>query len=260
MALDEKIISKAIIENFCRELIENLNVDVVVVGAGPAGLVCSYYLAKANLKTIVFERTLRPGGGIAGGGMMFNKIVVQQSALEILDELAIRYQKYYQDYYVADALEALGMLLAQTIKAGSKVYNLITVEDIMIRAEKITGVVINWSAVEMAKLHVDPLVVQSNYVVDATGHAAEIARIVERKIGPKLFTDTGNCIGEKPMWAEVAEDLILENTKEAYYNLFVAGMAANTVFGAPRMGPIFGGMFLSGRKAAQLIIQKAQSK
>jgi len=34
------------------------------------------------------------------------------------------------------------------------------------------------------------------------------------------------------------------------------GMAANAVFGGPRMGPIFGGMLLSGRKAAQLIIKE----
>jgi thiamine thiazole synthase len=33
-------------------------------------------------------------------------------------------------------------------------------------------------------------------------------------------------------------------------------MAANAVFGGPRMGPIFGGMLLSGRKAAQLIMKE----
>ncbi|MEO0072212.1 MAG: sulfide-dependent adenosine diphosphate thiazole synthase [candidate division WOR-3 bacterium] len=256
--LDERIISKAIIESFYKDLIDNLNVDVVIVGAGPAGLICSYYLAKAHLKTVVFERTLRPGGGIAGGGMMFNKIVVQKTALELLEELEIRYKKYDENYYVVEALEALGMLLAKAIKVGSKIYNLISVEDVTIRDDKITGVVINWSAVEMANLHVDPLVIQSQFVVDATGHAAEVVRIVEKKIGPKLFTETGSCIGEKPMWAERAEELLLKNTKEAYYNLYVAGMAANAVFGAPRMGPIFGGMFLSGKKAAQLIINRTK--
>ncbi len=33
---------------------------------------------------------------------------------------------------------------------------------------------------------------------------------------------------------------IIENTKEVYPGLIVAGMATNAVFGAPRMGPIFG--------------------
>jgi len=32
-------------------------------------------------------------------------------------------------------------------------------------------------------------------------------------------------------------------------------MAATAVFGSPRMGPIFGGMLLSGKKAAKLAIE-----
>jgi len=254
--LDEVIISKAIIDTYYKELIKNLDVDVVIAGAGPAGLTAAYYLAKAGAKTVVFERTLRPGGGIAGGGMMFNKIVIQEASLPILKELNIRYEKYQKGYYVAEALEALGQLLSMSIKKGAKIYNVISVEDVMIRHEKITGVVINWSAVEMAKLHVDPLTIKSKFVIDATGHAAEVVKIVERKVGPALFTESGQFMGEKPMWAEVGEQLIMANTKEAYYNLYVAGMAANAVFGSPRMGPIFGGMFLSGKKAADLILKR----
>ncbi len=34
--------------------------------------------------------------------------------------------------------------------------------------------------------------------------------------------------------------------------MVVTGMAANAVFGSPRMGAIFGGMFLSGKKAAEV--------
>jgi len=32
-------------------------------------------------------------------------------------------------------------------------------------------------------------------------------------------------------------------------------MAANSAFGGPRMGPIFGGMLLSGEKAARLVLE-----
>jgi thiamine thiazole synthase len=42
----------------------------------------------------------------------------------------------------------------------------------------------------------------------------------------------------------------VENTKEVFPGLFVSGMAANQVYGGYRMGPVFGGMLLSGRKAA----------
>jgi len=36
----------------------------------------------------------------------------------------------------------------------------------------------------------------------------------------------------------------------------VAGMSANATFGSYRMGPIFGGMLLSGKKVAELIAKK----
>ncbi|RLB05843.1 MAG: ribose 1,5-bisphosphate isomerase, partial [Deltaproteobacteria bacterium] len=43
MAIDEIIISRAIIERFLRKLSAYLEVDVAVVGGGPAGLVAAYY-------------------------------------------------------------------------------------------------------------------------------------------------------------------------------------------------------------------------
>jgi thiamine thiazole synthase len=108
----------------------------------------------------------------------------------------------------------------------------------------------------MAGLHVDPLAIRARVVIDATGHSSEICRIVEKKIGARLNTRTGGVIGEKPMWAEVGEKEILENTKEVYPGLIVAGMAANAVFGSPRMGAIFGGMLLSGKRAAEVALKR----
>jgi len=115
---------------------------------------------------------------------------------------------------------------------------------------------LNWSAVEMAKLHIDPLTIKAKIVVDATGHPAEVARIVERKSGIKLNTTSGKTMGEQSMWAELAEDTIVKNSKQICSGLYVCGMAANAVFGGPRMGPIFGGMLLSGKKVAEELIKK----
>ena len=42
--------------------------------------------------------------------------------------------------------------------------------------------------------------------------------------------------------------------------LIVAGMAANAVAGENRMGPVFGGMLLSGRHAAALVSQELAAR
>jgi len=251
--MDEITISKAIVENFMEDFVSSFDVDVAIAGAGPSGLVCAYYLAKKNFKVAVFERQLRVGGGMPGGGMMFNRIVIQEEAKPILDEIGVTLKKYEDGLYIADSLETISTLCSRAIKAGVKIFNLINVEDVMIRKSKITGLVLNWSAVSWSKLHVDPLAIKAKAVVDATGHDTEVCKIVERKIGPELRTSNGRVLGEKSMWAEVGEKDIIGNTREVYPGLFVCGMAANAVFGSPRMGAIFGGMLVSGKKVQELI-------
>jgi thiazole biosynthesis enzyme len=254
--MDEVVISRAIVESYMKDFIKAMEVDVAIAGAGPAGLITAYCLAKEGIKAIVFERQLRVGGGMPGGGMMFNRIVLQEEGKRILDEFDVSAREYEKGYYVADSLEAISTICSRAIKSGAKIFNLISVEDVMVREDdKITGLVLNWSAVSWAKLHVDPLTVRCKVAIDATGHDAEVCHIVVRKIGPKLRTKTGEVIGEKSMWAEKGEREILENTREVYPGLVVAGMTANAVFGSPRMGAIFGGMLLSGKKAAQVAME-----
>ena len=254
--LDEITISKAIITSFNEEFQEAMDIDVAIGGAGPAGMTAAYYLAKRGVKTVIFERSLRPGGGMPGGGMMFNTIVVQEGAREILDELDIRTREYEKNYYTADSVEASAAICFKAIQAGAKIFNLMSIEDVMTREnDRIAGLVLNWSAVTLAGLHVDPLSIRSKVVIDATGHASEICHIVVNKLGGKLRTEAGGVMGERSMWAEVAESRIMDNTREVYPGLIVAGMAANAVCGTPRMGPIFGGMLLSGRRAAEVALE-----
>jgi len=250
MQLDDIKISKAIIEAYKDKLVKALEVDVAIVGAGPAGMACAYYLAKAGKKVVIFERKLSVGGGMWGGGIMFNEIVVQEKAKQILDEFGIKARIYEKGYYLADSIESVSTICSKTVKAGVKIFNLLSAEDVMIRKGRICGLVLNWTAVEMANLHVDPITIRARFVIDATGHAAEVVRVAERKSGLKLKTKTGKIMGEKSMWAEVAEETIVRNSKEVVPGLYVCGMCANAVFGGPRMGPIFGGMLLSGRKVA----------
>jgi len=251
MQLDDITISRAITESFMKDFQKAMDVEVAIGGAGPAGMTAAYYLAKEGIKTVIFERSLRPGGGMPGGGMMFNTIVVQEAARAILDEFDVRTREYETGYYTADSVEASSAICLKAIQAGAKLFNLMSIEDVMIREnDRITGLVLNWSAVSLAKLHVDPLSIRSKVVIDATGHASEICHIVVNKLGGRLRTEGGGIMGERSMWAEVAEGKIIENTREVYPGLIVAGMAANAVCGTPRMGPIFGGMLLSGKRAA----------
>jgi thiazole biosynthesis enzyme len=256
MKLDEIKISRAIIKSYNDKLIEYLDVDVAIVGAGPAGMCCAYYLALRKKKVAIFERKLSVGGGMWGGGIMFNEIVVQEKARKILDDFGVNVRVYEKGYYLADAIECVSTLCSKTVKAGTKIFNLISAEDIMIRGSRVSGLVLNWTAVEMAKLHVDPITMRAKYTVDATGHAAEVVHIVERKSNIRLRTKTGKIVGEGSMWAEVAEETTVKNSREVCPGLYVCGMSANAVFGGPRMGPIFGGMLLSGKKVAGDLLKR----
>ena len=255
MDIDDVVVTKTIFERFSREFQDCFDVEVAIAGAGPAGLIAAKYLANAGKKVVIFERKLSIGGGMWGGGMTFPVIVVQKESKSLLDEASINVNDEGAGYYSADSIEAVTKLCSSAIDAGAKIFNAISVEDVLLTNKKINGFVINWSTVEVAGLHVDPLSIRAKYCIDATGHAAEVCKIVRDKCGP-LNTSSGDLERERSMCAEIGERAVVDNTKEVYPGLFVAGMCANAVYGSQRMGPIFGGMLLSGKKAAELILKK----
>ncbi len=251
--IDERVVSKAILERFFEKFNNTLNVDVAIVGAGPSGMIASILLAQKGYKVSIFERKLAPGGGIWGGGMMFNEAVIQNGLKEFLEGLGIKTRKYDNDYFTVDTVEFASALIYNAVHSGVKLFNGMSVEDIVIVDGKISGLVLQWSTVEMANLHVDPITIRSKVVLDGTGHPAEIASLIVKKTDMKLRTTTGKIEGEKSMWAEKGEEMTVKNTGEICEGCFVSGMAANAVYGGYRMGPIFGGMIMSGQKAAELI-------
>ncbi len=259
-AVHELNITRAIVETFMRDLLDWAELDVAIVGAGPSGLTAARLLAEQGLKTAVFERYLHVGGGMWGGGMLMPRIVVQAPAHELLEQIGVKLQAWRDDLFVADAVEAVNKCAAAALDAGARIFVGIACEDVVVReGGRVAGLVLNWYAVQLAQLHVDPLAISSRVVIDATGHDAEVCRIVQRKVhGSSFPTPSGQVLGESSMWAERGEAALVENTREVYPGLIVAGMAANALFGGHRMGAIFGGMFLSGKRAAEIAADLAR--
>lgn len=250
----EETISGAIVRAYFKKLEANLSVDVGIVGAGPSGLVAARYLADAGLKVAVFESKLAPGGGTWGGGMLFNEAVVQDDAVAILRDFDISTQDLGNGYHTFDTVELASGLIFGARKAGAVIFNTVCVEDICVREGTVNGLVINWNPVRRLEMHVDPLVITTRAVLDGTGHPSEIIRKAVDKAGLRIDSPTGGIMGERPMWMEDGERTTVINTKRLFPGLYASGMAANNVQGGFRMGPIFGGMFKSGKKVAELIL------
>ncbi len=247
----ENLINRAILEDGLKDLMDYSEVDVLIAGAGPSGLTAAYYLAQKGFKVLIFERRLSFGGGIGGGGNLIPKIAVQEEALPILEEFKVRYKRYAEKVYTLDPAELIAKLSAAALDAGAKIFLGANVDDVIVRENppRVVGVLWHWTAIQLSGLHVDPLYTGSRALVDATGHDAEIIATAARK-NPELGIEMA---GERSNWSEVAEKLVVEHTGKVAKGLYVAGIAVCAVYGLPRMGPIFGGMLMSGKKLAEII-------
>jgi thiazole biosynthesis enzyme len=253
MHIDETRVSRQILTGYFEKLNSILDLDVAVVGGGPSGLVAAAILSEQGHRVAVFERHLSPGGGTWGGGMMFNEVVLEDESLPLLDKFGIRHRPAADSPgHLADSVELAAALIVGALHRGVRIMNCITVQDVMVKEDRMCGLVINWSPVDAGRWHVDPLLVGATWTIDATGHESSVVQKLQTH-GLPLKTPTGRILGEGPMWVGPAEEMVVRNTGEIFPGLFVTGMAANAVMGGYRMGPVFGGMLLSGQKAAALI-------
>ncbi len=247
-------VSRIIVERFSRKLLNALKSDVLIAGAGPSGLVAAYYLARNDVRVTIIEKKLAPGGGIWGGGMERNEVVIQEGARQVLDELGMATEPETEGFFAIDAVTLASGLAFNAMRQGATILNLTTVEDVMIEDDALTGLVVNSTGVVLNRMHVDPITLSGKVVIDGTGHDAVLAEMVQGH-GYKLRTDTGQMLGQGPMRAKEAETFVVENTMQVFKGLYVMGMSVAAVHGGPRMGPIFGGMLLSGKKVAELILE-----
>ncbi|NCO66395.1 MAG: ribose 1,5-bisphosphate isomerase [Candidatus Aquicultor secundus] len=250
----EASVTRAIVGEFLGEFLDYVESDVIVVGAGPSGLMAAMDMANSGLKVVVIESNNYLGGGFWAGGYLMNKVTFRAPSEEILEELGIPYKEIEPGHFVSDSPHACSRLIAAACDAGAKIINTTRVEDLVVRDDAVRGVVMNWSAVSyMPKAIgcVDPVAMESRVVIDATGHHSSIVGYLEKR---GILTMPG----EANMWVERSEDGVVEKTGFVYPGLLVAGMAVATVYGLPRMGPTFGGMLLSGRKAAKTAIESLE--
>lgn len=248
---DETKITKAILNTYNEKLTDRVESDVLIAGAGPSGLTAAYYLAKGGYKVTILEKRLSPGGGTWGGGLGLNELVAQEEALPILDTMGIRHRHYEGGLHTADSVEFAAALSVKALQAGAVILNLMTVEDVCLEKKKLIGLVANRTMISGA-LHVDPLVFHARAVLDGTGHDAVLAQhLRKREILPRR--KASRLLVEGPMNATEGEAFVIKNSGQIYPGLWVSGMSVCAAYGGPRMGPIFGGMLLSGRKVAELI-------
>jgi thiamine thiazole synthase len=243
----EASISRAILREFAAWFDEYLKSDVIVVGAGPSGLVAARDLAKSGFKTLVIESNNYLGGGFWIGGFLMNTLTFRAPGQEILEELGIPYKQVEEGLFVADGPNACSKLISSACDAGVKILNMAKFDDVVLKKNKVEGVVINWTPVSALPRQitcVDPISLECAVVIDATGHDAHVCRSLERR-GILKLADFG------PMDVNTSEDMVVERTGEIYPGLIVTGMAVSSAYGIPRMGPTFSGMLFSGRKAAE---------
>lgn len=248
----EKDVTKAIARSFLRQLEEYAESDVIIAGAGPSGLMAGKELAKAGVKTLIVERNNYLGGGFWIGGYLMNKVTLRAPAQEVLDELGVPYQEAGPGLSVADAPYACSKLIAAACDAGVKFLNMTLVDDIVLREDNhLAGIVVNWTPIAylpQGLAALDPIPLEAKMIIDATGHDASVVRKLAKR-GLTKITGMG------AMWIEKSEDAVVEHSGEIYPGLIVAGMAVSTVYGLPRMGPTFGAMLLSGKRAAEVALK-----
>jgi sulfide-dependent adenosine diphosphate thiazole synthase len=250
--VNEKEITRAIAGMFHETITEFTDSDVIIIGSGPSGLSAGMELGKMGVKTLIIEQNNYVGGGYWVGGYMMNPVTVRAPAQKVWDELGVPYRKVSEGLYATWGPHACSKLIAATCDAGVRFLQLTKFDDLVLKKNRVCGVVVNWMPVSALPRNitcVDPVALESKIVIDASGHdSVAVRRLMDR--GYVKWK------GMDPMWVDGGEDAVINNTDEIYPGLIATGMSVTETHGLPRMGPTFGSMLLSGKRAAEVALGK----
>ncbi|KAK6917336.1 hypothetical protein RJ641_018087 [Dillenia turbinata] len=256
--IKESIVSREMTRRYMMDMITYADTDVIVVGAGSAGLSCAYELSKnPSVHVAIIEQSVSPGGGAWLGGQLFSAMVVRKPAHRFLDELGIEYDE--QENYVVIKHAALftSTIMSKLLaRPNVKLFNAVAAEDLIVKNERVGGVVTNWALVSMnhdTQSCMDPNVMEAKVVVSSCGHDGPFGATGVKRL--KSIGMIDSVPGMKALDMNTAEDAIVRLTREIVPGMIVTGMEVAEIDGAPRMGPTFGAMMISGQKAAHLALR-----
>ncbi|XWS12799.1 hypothetical protein CRYUN_Cryun37aG0121200 [Craigia yunnanensis] len=231
--IKESYVAREMTRRYMMDMITYADTDVIIVGAGSAGLSCAYEISKnPNIHVAIIEQSVSPGGGAWLGGQLFSAMVVRKPAHRFLDELGIQYDEQ-EDYVVIKhaALFTSTIMSKLLARPNVKLFNAVAAEDLIVKGNRVAGLV----------------------VVSSCGHDGPFGAT-----GVKRLKSTGmidSVPGMKALDMNVAEDAIVRLTREIVPGMIVTGIEVAEIDGAPRMGPTFEAMMISGQKAAHLALK-----
>ena len=184
-------------------------------------------------------------------------MVIRKPAHGFLDEINVAYDDEGDYVVVKHAALVTSTLLSKVLAAPNiKLFNATAAEDLVVRDDPVkgrhvAGAVTNWTLVSLnhdTQMCMDPNVLECKVMVSSTGHDGPMGAS-----GVKRLQKLGMVTGVPGMGAldmNTAEDAVVNHTREVVPGMVICGMEVAEVDGCPRMGPTFGAMFMSGRKAA----------
>lgn len=278
----ESTVSRAMTSRYFKDLDKHAVSDVVIIGAGSAGLSAAYVIAKnrPDLTVTIIEASVSPGGGAWLGGALMSAMIIRKPGHLFLDELKVPYEDEGDYVVVKHAALYTTTVMAEVLKFPNvKLFNATAVEDLVTRPDgangelTVAGVVTNWTLVTQAhgtQCCMDPNVIElSGYkndgtrdpaakhgvILSTTGHDGPFGAFSAKRI---VSIDNNKKLGGmKGLDMNHAEADVVKNAGK--YNgvnsMYFAGMEVAELAGCNRMGPTFGAMLVSGIKAAEEILK-----